>query len=237
MAIRREHAKISTVAKLGKLAGQAVSARRDYERREVALQQAQESQRREELAQFEAQEQMKREQMSIQWDTQKMAMASQQKLALEDMRQQALAERELAKEVRKLNEYDMAQEKMRELRSTGELNEEQYKQYQAKVDMKFLGYPGVLPSSQGPGFGVAPWSFDPQYSGTPEATAHREKLTRPQAEGSVPWFHTDKWKDTPQGIAAQEEAGYFRDETVAPSVEEDLGGMSVEELERLAGLK
>lgn len=148
MAIRRQHGKVATVAKLAQLAGKSMAARRDYERKETMLQQAKEMQRREALAKYEEQNRMKRDMMAMDWENQKLAMRSQHEFAMEEMKQEAYMQRELAKEIKKLNEYDLAKDKLREALADRNITEEQYKAAMTNVDMKILGYPGVVPRPQ-----------------------------------------------------------------------------------------
>lgn len=159
MAIRRQHGKVSSIAKLAELAGKSIEARRQAQRREESIARAQEMQRQEQLAnqarqaQFDIQvaninAKKEAQVMSIGWENQKLLMNSQRKFELEQLKQSALVQRELAKTIKKMDEYDLAKSKLQELLANEDINEEQYKQALAKTDMKFLGYEGTIPQAK-----------------------------------------------------------------------------------------
>jgi len=161
MAIRKEYGKVSSIARLGKLAGQSIAARRDAERREVRIQRAQELQIREtmqarelaakqEMFEHEIKANVQKQTMAMDWENQKLALNSQHDFAMQKMREEALAQREIAREIKKLNEYELAQDKLREHLADRNITQEQYNSAMANLDMKHLGQAGVIPSPQQP---------------------------------------------------------------------------------------
>jgi len=58
-------------------------------------------------------------------------------------------------------------------------------------------------------YGVAPWFMSPQYQGTSEAMAARERAGQVERVGNIPWYLSPENIDTPAGIAAQENQGIF----------------------------
>jgi hypothetical protein len=145
MAIRKQHGKVSSIAKLAKLSGQSLAARRDYERRDEAIQRYQELQRQDEIRQYEADARIKRDMMAMDWENQKLALRSQHDFAMEEMKRETLVQRELARQVKKMNEYDLAKDKLNEHLADRNITQEQYNSAMANLDMKLLGAGGVIP--------------------------------------------------------------------------------------------
>ncbi len=156
MPISRQHGEVKSIAKLATLAGQSMAARRDYERREAALervnaaktQQVLQTQRldaQRELAQFRVQSDNQKIMADMQWENQKGILSKQHDFAMVEQREQVLQDRELAREVKKLNEYDLAKEKLDERLADRSITQSQYDQAKVRVDMKHLGFEGVLP--------------------------------------------------------------------------------------------
>lgn len=119
MAIRFKHGKVSSLAKLAKLAGEAKQAQIDQQRRQQMLSQVQEMAHQERMASFQAQVREQAEQNDFQrqialqeqsqnWEMQKMALRSQHDFEMQEKQQEALFSRNLAKKIQKMDERDQA---------------------------------------------------------------------------------------------------------------------------------
>lgn len=166
MAIRKQHGKVSTIAQLAGLAGKSLAARRDYERREAQRGRIEEMQlksvmREKELAakqkalEHDIEANAKERMAARDWESQKLALRSQQAFGMEAMKQQAYFERELAKEIKKMDEYDLAKEKLAEMApeemgGNGRLSKRQHDTALAKIEMRVLGQTGVIPLPESP---------------------------------------------------------------------------------------
>ena len=242
MAIKVEHGKVSTIAKLGKLAGESVSARRDYERRETMLHETQQQQQQQDLAKYQMEQQAelernrievntKQQQAAMQWDMQKMAMRSQNDFEMEEMKRMAEFQQEMGRELQKKAKFSNLVDLINEKKASGELSDSQYTQAMLNAESRYAVGSNVLPSTSSSGYGVKPWFENPEVAENPRAEAARTRALETTQYGSEPWYLSPDNINTPAGIAAQEEAGIFLDEETA------VERMSDEELARIAGIK
>ena len=155
MAIRRTHGKVSSIAKLGALAGKSVEARRQQQRRDTKLARAQEMQQREMLAEQERQARLEinvadinarkeSQVMAMGWENQKMLMESQFKFEMAQMQDRAWEQRELAKSIKKADEYDLAKDKVDIMKAEGTVDDETYNKYMARIEFQYLGYENIM---------------------------------------------------------------------------------------------
>ena len=234
MAIKVEHGKVSTIAKLGKLAGESVSARRDYERRETMLHEAQQQQQQQDLAKYQMDQQAelernrvevntKQQQAAMQWDMQKMAMRSQNDFEMEEMKRMAEFQQEMGRELQKKAKLSNLVDLINEKKASGELSDSQYTQAMLNAESRYAVGSNVLPSTSSSGYGVKPWEEDPAEANNPRAIAARKRAEQTENYSSTPYMLRPDVINTSIGRALQEDAGIFLDE--------DAGAMSIEQLE------
>jgi len=108
MGIRRTTGKITSLGKLAKLAGQAEAAQREQQYKEAAYARAQEMAHRERLTMFQAQLRENTEYKRMEFEANKILASDQHDFMMEEVRRQALYDRDLQQDIKKMNERDMA---------------------------------------------------------------------------------------------------------------------------------
>jgi len=106
MGIKRQYGKVSSIAKLAKLAGEAKQESRNQELRMQMEMQAQEAARRERLARMKMQMDEQMDYRAMEWEGQKIQARSQHDFMMQEARHQALQERETNQMIQKLNQRD-----------------------------------------------------------------------------------------------------------------------------------
>lgn len=141
MPIKTEYGKVSTIAQFGKLAGESIQAQREQAIKADLLKQALAFQQQEKIIQFQADLEIETQMMAMKWEQQKMMFRSQQTFEMEQMKERAYIEQELAKELKQQTELDMAKNR---INRDDSLTQTQKSQALAKIDLKYLGYQGTL---------------------------------------------------------------------------------------------
>lgn len=114
MGISVRHDPIKSIQKLSELSGKAEQAEREAARAQQMAMRAQELEQQKELAQFQTNMKMQAQQMAMQWEMQKMQIRSMKDFEREEARLDALASRELAKEIKLNDEFELLQKQIRE---------------------------------------------------------------------------------------------------------------------------
>lgn len=150
MAIKRRYDPVHAIGQLSVLAGKAEAQQKQAAiDREMALRTAQ-MQHQKEMAKFEADMRFKYEQQAQEWEYQKMALRSQNDFLLQEERHKALYMRELAKQLKEMDEYDQAKKQITNLLADKEITEDEANRAMANIELKYVGYAGVLPRAEKP---------------------------------------------------------------------------------------
>lgn len=137
MPIQRTHGSVTNLAKLAKLAGQAKQAAREQELREQAYNRAQELASRERMMQFQAQLKEQLDYRNLEFQAEKIEAAQQHDFMMEESRRQALYDRELQQDIKKLNQRDQAIEA---IMNDGSLDPMQKDRMVREIKLKHLNY-------------------------------------------------------------------------------------------------
>jgi len=157
MAITVRHDPVESIQKLSVLAGKAKASERTAQRNQQLAAQAQQMQYQKEMAQYQAQTKMKADQMAMDWELQKLQLNSIKDFEREQMRLDALTARELAKEIKEKDEFELVQ---RQIREADYLTPEEKEQAISKATMQRFGYsPSILPKQED-GSILANWMRD-----------------------------------------------------------------------------
>ena len=157
MAITVRHDPVESIQKLSVLAGKAKASERTAQRNQQLAAQAQQMQYQKEMAQYQAQTKMKADQMAMDWELQKLQLNSIKDFEREQMRLDALTARELAKEIKEKDEFELVQ---RQIREADYLTPEEKEQAISKATMQRFGYsPNILPKQED-GSILANWMRD-----------------------------------------------------------------------------
>ena len=141
MPIVTKYGSVKSIAQLGKLAGQSIQATREQAIQADLLKQALAFQQQEKIIQFQADLEVETQMMAMKWEQQKMMFRSQQDFEMEQLKQRALIERDLAKQLRKDNEHDMAKDR---INKDDSLSDAQKINMLRAIDLRYMGYGGTV---------------------------------------------------------------------------------------------
>jgi tRNA U55 pseudouridine synthase TruB len=145
MGIKFRYEPVQQIGRLAYQIGQAKKAEQIMQRQEAVMMRAKELEQRQQLAEYKADLDMKAKQQAMDWELQKITMRSQNDFLLQEERNKAQYMRQLAKELREADEYDMAVKEVQRMQSDNEITPEEATQVLNKIKMKHLGYSGVMP--------------------------------------------------------------------------------------------
>ena len=225
MPITRKHGKVSSIAKLGQLAGKALADRRTYERREAQIFQIQQQQMQEQTRQVEMQSRQQLEEYKIQanfkqnvqamdWEREKVAAVSQHDLMMQEQKIQANFDLELTREMNKKKEYYSFIDRIEERYAGGEgdMSKAVRDNLILRAEAKMAGIPGTVSGTSGAGYNQAPYWKDPKYAGDPDIEAMKEKELGDRT-GPKPWWYAGAREGDPVALGAMEEAtGMYKED-------------------------
>lgn len=211
------------VAKLGKLAGESRAAQAGADRAtRVALAARQQLAQKEQMEmQIAADKERRQFNVAIGLESEKRARIWE--LEKMTMRSQADFQREEAARTRKLTGYDNVDAQLDKEIAAGRMSEKEAEPYKLKNDLARQGMNvsinDLRKSDEDKQYGIPPYWMGGKDApeGSSERQLYESKLREGisgERTGTIPWYLSPKYRNTEEGIQAQEEAGIFLDEEV-----------------------